>query len=108
MPLGTPVTVPEAAVDENCLTPASEYDIRPSRQVLAMEAIAVSHGVEATPDDHFRLCVAALDGLHDAAALLGGAGVHENKNQIVSMVIYILRRICSILRVMVEVNRETA
>ena len=43
-----------------------------------MEAIAVSHGVETTPDDHLWLCVAALDGLHDAPALLGGAVVHGN------------------------------
>ena len=71
--------MPEAAVDENRLAPASEHDIRPSGQVLAMEAIAISHGVEATPDDHLRLCVTALDRLHDAPALLGGAGVHGDE-----------------------------
>ena len=68
--------VPEAAVDEDRLVPASEHDIRPSGEVFAMEAIAVAHGVETAADDHFRLGIAAFDGLHDAAALLGGAGVH--------------------------------
>ena len=41
-----------------------------------MQTITVSHGVEAAPHDHLRLRIAALDGLHDAPALLGGAGVH--------------------------------
>ena len=44
-----------------------------------MEAIAVSHGVKAPPDDHFRLCVTAFDRLHDAPALSGGAGVHVDE-----------------------------
>lgn len=73
------MTVPEAAVDENRLAAAGEDDIRPSGQVLSVEAIAVSHGVEAAPDDHLRLCVAAFDRLHDAPALLGGAGVHNEE-----------------------------
>lgn len=70
------MAVPEAAVDENRLAAAGENDIRPSGQVLAMEAIAVAHGVETAADNHLRLGVATLDRLHDAPALLGGAGVH--------------------------------
>ena len=58
--LGASVAVPEAAVDENRLAPASEHYIRPTGQVLAMEAIAVSHGVKTTPDDHLRPCVTAF------------------------------------------------
>ena len=74
LPLGASVTVPEAAVHEDRLAPASEHDIRPSGHVLAMQAIAISHGVKATPHDHLRLRVAALDRLHDAPGAVGGCG----------------------------------
>ena len=63
-----------------CLT-ANERDIRFLQRVFAMEPIAISHSMETPPDDHFRLRIFALNGLHDAPSLFGCSRVHNEHDQ---------------------------
>ena len=50
------------------LSSSGEHDIRFSRQLLGMQAIAVSELVQNFPDCHLRLCMFADVGLHVTAA----------------------------------------
>ena len=78
-PFRAVVAVPEATVHEDRLAPGDEGDIRPAGQVSAMQAVSVAHGVQQPAHDQFRSCVPAPDRLHDAAALLRGAGIHNRQ-----------------------------
>ena len=69
--------MPKTAMHEYRFPSADERDIRSSREVFAMEPIAVSHSMETPPDCHFRLRIRALNGLHDAPSLFVCPCVHN-------------------------------
>ena len=74
--LRAPMQMPEAAVHEDRLPSAYEHNIRFPGKIVAVQPIAVPHGVEAPPDEHFRFRIPALDSLHDTASLFTSARVH--------------------------------
>lgn len=65
---GAIMTVPEAAVDEDNLTPACENEIRLSRQRLAVQPVSVASGVQQVAHGPFWLRILGFDSLHSAPA----------------------------------------
>jgi hypothetical protein len=65
------VRVPEATVDENNLSQPGQYQVRPSWELVIVEAIAESHSVNKAADNHFRLGTGAADLPHILASFLG-------------------------------------
>lgn len=62
--------MPETTMNEYRFPPGRKDDVRISRQVSPMQAIAVAHTVQQAADDHFRLRVDTADTAHKLAALL--------------------------------------
>lgn len=60
-------------MDEDGHPPTRKDDIGGAGQVAAVEAEAVAHGVEHSPNDHFRRRIARSDSRHWCAAAFGGA-----------------------------------
>ena len=67
--------VPEAAVNENDLSPARKNDIRLSRKVLPVKAEPVAKCVEFPADNQLRPCVLGLDRPHNPTSLLDCASI---------------------------------
>lgn len=69
------VEMPEAAIDEDDLAPAGEYEIRAAWQPPAacgtVQSITVALGMEQPAHQHFRFGVLAADAGHIPAPLLG-------------------------------------
>lgn len=53
------MAMPEAAVDENGKHSTAENNVRPSRQVLGMQAVANASGTQCTAELDLRQCVLA-------------------------------------------------
>ena len=68
--------MPKAAVDENGGFVLGEHDIGPAGEVFAVEAVAVSVGMEEFAHEHFGLGVLAAYAAHVVACcgLYGGFG----------------------------------
>jgi len=49
----TAVLMPEAAVNKDDLPPARKYEIGFAGQISAVQAVAISHGVNKTANDQF-------------------------------------------------------
>src|ERR1035441_7400081 len=65
------MSVPEASVNENDLPKSRKDHIRPTREILPMEPIAVPHGVDQAAHYHLWFGVFTLDRAHGSAASLG-------------------------------------
>ena len=63
--LAAVVPVPEAAVDEDCLAPMGEYEIRAAWQVATVKSVSVPHSVKPPPYRHFGRGVPLSDRGHD-------------------------------------------
>ena len=64
--------MPKAAVDEYAQSVLGEHQVRCSRQILSMQAIAKPHLMANRSHDHFRLRVFSLDHRHDLGAMFCG------------------------------------
>lgn len=64
------VHVPETAMNEDHLAESGEDQVRFARQILAVQPEPIAHGVNHPANGQLRLCIAALDRRHTAAALL--------------------------------------
>ena len=71
------VPMPEAAVHEDDRVPFGKHDIRVSRQLGRMEAVAKTQCVQMASHKHLRLRVLRTNPAHDFAALLGRDGIHR-------------------------------
>jgi hypothetical protein len=64
------VLVPEAAVDEDHLTAAREYEVGFARGVGAMEPISVAEAMNQSANDHLGRGVGRFDGPHDVGPVV--------------------------------------
>src|SRR5690348_8483519 len=71
------VHVPETSVDKDHLAPAGEDEVWAAWQPFRVQDVAVAQTMDQPPDNHFRLCVLALDRRHVPAALLRSVNVHQ-------------------------------
>ena len=62
--------MPETTMNEDDLFQARKNDVRMSRQALTVETIAITEGVQKTPDLEFRAHVFAPNAPHVIAAAL--------------------------------------
>jgi hypothetical protein len=67
-PFATLVSMPETAMNKYNLFMAWQYNVGPTQEILVMEFEAISHPMQQTPDDFFRLCLAPLYARHDPAS----------------------------------------
>src|SRR5438309_776803 len=70
------VAVPEAAMHENDLAAATEYQIRAARQFPVVEPVAIAFREDKMSDQHFRPGIFRADARHDFGALGGRDIVH--------------------------------
>jgi len=71
-PLHQPVAVPKVAVDEDCDSGTSEYDIRVARELAKMFSESKSSPVKLGPYPPLNTSILSLDSRHAVAALLCG------------------------------------
>lgn len=64
----TVVAVPETSMHEDRLAAGNKGKVRFPRQILAMQPVAIPHGMNEPADSHLRLGVATSDSPHNAAA----------------------------------------
>lgn len=76
------VTMPKAAVDEDCFPARPKHYVRRAGQILGMEPISIAKPVQQAPHYHFRCGVLASNSLHDCAALGDRESVHRTLNQL--------------------------
>ena len=62
------MAMPETSVHENHLTSCAEYYVRPSRQVFAMQPIAIAEPMYKFTDKQLRPGILAADRAHNFAA----------------------------------------
>lgn len=73
------MTVPEAAVDEDCRAVLAEYYVGSTREFLYIEAVPESVGKEEAAHKKLRFGVLAADALHAFVALLRTQFVRHKK-----------------------------
>lgn len=69
--------MPKAAVDKDHLAARAKDEIRLSRQILRMKAIAITQAVDKTSRNHFWARVSASNSAHSFATFGWGERVHE-------------------------------
>ena len=69
--------MPETAVNKHHRSVPREDDIRRTRQVLAVEAKAISHCVQERTDKLFRPGIPVFDARHDGTSFLRRKHIHD-------------------------------
>lgn len=65
------MTVPETSVDKDDFAPRREHDVWTSRQITALERVAVPKPMQRVPKQEFWLGVLLADLRHDEGAAFG-------------------------------------
>ena len=60
--------MPEAAIDENERFPGAQHDVRPTRKVLGMQAVAEPRGMQDAADGKLGAGILTLDATHHRGA----------------------------------------
>lgn len=77
LPILTSMHMPETAMNEDNLAVARKYKIGSPGQITSMQTESVTHVVNETAYNNFRLRVLASNGLHIPTPLICGEDIHE-------------------------------
>lgn len=68
--------MPKASMYKDTDPQTRDYNVGLSRQVLAMQSVAIAVGIQKPTHKHFRLCVLSLDAGHHSGSSGGINNVH--------------------------------